>query len=101
MVLNLTKRQIIMFSSEMYAFFYTNGPTFISQHSAKMEIVLATRHETIHYIKKNSSRFATKIFYCTFNKIQLPIFYVSHFRTVHTIPQLLSHIRCEMVLKLI
>ena len=75
MVLHLTKRQIIMFSSEMYAFFYTNGPTFISQHSAKMEIVLATRHETIHYIKKNSSRFATKIFYCTFNKVQLPIFY--------------------------
>ena len=37
MVLNLTKRQIMTFRGEMYAFFYKNGPTLISQHSVRME----------------------------------------------------------------
>ena len=41
----------MMFGGEMYAFFYKNGPTFISQYSVKRKIVLVTCHETIRHKK--------------------------------------------------
>ena len=37
---------------KMYAFFYINGPAYISQHSLKIKIVEITCHETFHHKKK-------------------------------------------------
>ena len=60
MILNLPKRHIMTFMAEMYAFFYKNGPTFISQLSVEMKMVLVTRHETVHHKKKTILFFRSK-----------------------------------------
>ena len=36
--------------SNMYVFFYKNGPTFISQHIVKMKIVQETIHDKFLFL---------------------------------------------------
>ena len=62
MVLNFKKRQIWRLVEKMYAFFYINGPTYISQHSVKRRFTYISIKDLLDSFK-NLIPFQNKYFF--------------------------------------